>query len=737
VSQATDSFLSAFFGDGNDLTLETLTHSNPALAEWLNERITVLRREPRAPALLPRRQGSAVTWYGLAHSSRDRRELVQVLYSFVGPTYGSVRIDRPLDLSDPVDAAAQEFADHAFTVDVLRGEQAEVRRALDIFFELEEIRPRRQVSVSRPLGRLLREFEMAVVAGAGHLSAGLLAEIDSAGHLSAQNIVFLRVRRLVGLRQFRTVMDLPELATIMSIRRPARVTAALFDALYVTELAGFEANGDPAAALRHFRERVLPRYAPLFRSRQGVQSASAIKIYALYAATTNSDDQHLISHLAASDDLLPSERSYVEAIVQLVAPPKASEATLAIAIEASRTGSFDAALEVVRELAPTAERAEFLIRCAIEIDSLDAMIVAKQAIMDLSDADRVRIISSRLYAAPWDRIERIVGGEEGRTAPTSWRDWFVLAASPSRFDNALEVADRSVVEWTSEALTPGDSRAISRILNQDLSVASIRRIKDALPHLLQFIDRVTEPTQHRLLLDDLSTLLLLDEDPSVADLAVLVTLVGFLFELGLSAERRRELVDDFTALYARVDAPAYLDAAIDMLDIVLTFAAGDDLARDATLSTTLAALRRWRRRVRRDQWLIVLDLANEGGAADEVRRLMPDAAEGLEEAGVFSPETLRGKTVAIYTLTEPAAVRARDFLVRNFDGIVVSLSSDHVATDRLAALAHSADIFVVATRSAKHAATTFIESQRPLTRPPVYASGKGSVSLVRAVLEAL
>jgi hypothetical protein len=100
-------------------------------------------------------------------------------------------------------------------------------------------------------------------------------------------------------------------------------------------------------------------------------------------------------------------------------------------------------------------------------------------------------------------------------------------------------------------------------------------------------------------------------------------------------------------------------------------------------------------------------------------------------------DALRGRTVAIYTLTESAAARARDFLLRNFDEVSVLLSSDHVATHRLASMAHSADLFVIATRSAKHAATTFIEAQRPPSRPPAYASGKGSVSLVRAVLATL
>jgi hypothetical protein len=128
-------------------------------------------------------------------------------------------------------------------------------------------------------------------------------------------------------------------------------------------------------------------------------------------------------------------------------------------------------------------------------------------------------------------------------------------------------------------------------------------------------------------------------------------------------------------------------------------------------------------------------LAEEVGAADELKRIRPQVADEVEEGDALGRDALRGKTVAIYTLTESAAVRARDFLVRNFDGVAVSLSSDHVATDRLSSLARSADIFVIATRSAKHAATTFIEAQRPKTRPPVYTSGRGSVSLVRAVLE--
>jgi hypothetical protein len=734
VSAEAESFLGAFFGPGNDLSVADLAVSNPALAEWLDGRIAALRESPDMPALLPRRRGDALAWYGIARTKRERRELVQVLQAFVGPTYATLRVDRPLDEHDSIDVAAKAFAEESFTIDVLSGEQAAMRRALDLYFDLAAIRPRRTIAVSRPLGRLLREFEMAVVAGSGELSGELLAEIEASGQLSAQNLAFLRIRRLSGLRLDRDVLELPELATILSIRRPARVTAALFDAVYSTELASFEAREDAAGALDHLSNSVLLRYPALFRSRQGLQTASAVKAYAIYTALAHPEDHVVLAELAQATDLLPEERSYIHAIAALVAPVEEVGPTLSAAVDAVHAGRFDGALALARDLPPTVERAELLMRCAIEIDSLDAMGVARSAVNALEEDDRRSITGSRLYSAPWERIERILTGTTAEPTPTNWREWFQRAASPEPFDLGLELAERSVVEWTSDALTPADSRAISELLNQDLDPGSLRQIKDALPHFLQFIERVTEPTQHRALLDDLSTLLLVDDDPSVADVAVVVTLIGTILELGAAAERRRELVDDFIALHARVDSAAHLDAAIDLFDIVLTFAAADTAPREASFAMLLNALQRWRRRVRPEQWLIARDLAAEAGAAEAVNQLVPAEEADVEDTDRSQRDALRGKTVAIYTLTESAAIRARDFLLRNFDDVAVVLSSAHVASDQLASLANSADVFVIATRSAKHAATTFIEAQRPPNRPPAYAAGKGSVSLIRAAL---
>jgi hypothetical protein len=731
-TEAVEAFIPAFFGEGNDLSLEALVGSNPDLAGWLEERLASLRAEPNGMHVLPRRHEGKTTWYGLAHSSRQLRELEHRLQSFLAPSYARV-VTASLDTEDPVDSAVIQFTDrNALTVEVLSGQQLQVRRALELLSTLLDRRPHRQVSVSRPLGRLLREFEMAVLAGSEESSVQLLAEIEASGQLSAQNFVFLRIRRLVGLHRFDDVTRLAELATVLSIRRPAKVSAGLLESVYAVELAEFEAREDAAGALQHFSDVVLLRYPALFKSRHGIQTASAIKSFVLYSAAAHPEDTLGRLRLLESPDLSERERAFLESIVALVHQPVRAEKTFADAIEATRSGNFDGALEMARTLPPTLERAELLIRCATEIDSFEAMTAARDAMDQLNDVDREQIRTSKWYATPWASILRTLYSDESGVTPKTWLEWFRLATSPEPFENATALAERAVVEWTSEALTVADGRAIAQMLNQELSVAAARRIKDVVPHLLQFIDRVSDAAQHRELMDDLSTLLLLDEDLGVADVLVLVSLIGSLLEAGITAARCRQLIDDFSSLWLRINAPAHLDAAIELLDLLLTFGAPDAGSRDTVFNIVLGALQRWRRRVRPGQWALVEDLASELGVVSAVVGLEPSADA---EDSVQRPNraAFAGKTIVLYTLTEQAGIRARDFLLRSFDEVAVVVASDHVASDRLGQLARTADIFVIATRSAKHAATMFIEAQRPEGQPLLYAAGKGSASLLGSV----
>ncbi len=94
---------------------------------------------------------------------------------------------------------------------------------------------------------------------------------------------------------------------------------------------------------------------------------------------------------------------------------------------------------------------------------------------------------------------------------------------------------------------------------------------------------------------------------------------------------------------------------------------------------------------------------------------------------------LEGKMVAVYTLTESAAKQAQSVLLKYMPGLDVRLNHEHAGTKQLKSLANNADVFVVVTQSAKHAATEFIQENRPSGKGIIFTDGKGSSSILKAL----
>ncbi len=733
---AVETLLKAFFGEGNDVSPGQLPARAPELAAWLDRRIERLRQDPMATHVLPRTTSGRTTWYGLAHSQRQLRDLTQALEAFVVPTYGRLRSPAPLMPVDPVEAAVIGFTGgHALLLSVLPGEHERVRRAFDLLADLEAQRPLRRLSLSRPLGRLLRDFEMAVLASSEEASDELLHAIEETGHLSTQNIVFLRIRRLAGLHRYAELLRLPQLATILALRKPAKVSASILEAIYATELAHYESDDDPIGALQHFQEFVVQRYSAALKSRHGLQTPTAIKMFMLQTLALHPDDVATREQLLAAPDLNPQDQRFLHSLASIPGLAIRGPGALADAIAAVRAGDFDLALDIARNQPASVESAEVLIRCAFEIDSIEAMRVAASTVKELAAEHQEALLTSKWYGPLLAQITRTLSGEPAVPAvsvATSWPEWFRRAVQDDDFINALQIAERGVVEWSAEAFDSDDARVVAQTITHNMSPQSMRLVKDGLPHFLQFLDRQEAPQRHRQLLDDIAVLLLLDPELCAADVQVIHDLAGTLLESGVSADRYRQLVADLRELWERVNSPAHLDTGLEMLDLLLTYACPDREARDTFFQALVAAFQQWRRRVRPDQWALLTDLAAELGSADFVTALQPtdDAATGFLAT---TRASFAGKTVAIYTLTEPAAARARDFVLRHFSGARVELCNDHVASPRLRSLARAADVFIVATKSAKHSATEFIESQRPPGRPVLYAAGKGSASLIRTL----
>jgi hypothetical protein len=90
--------------------------------------------------------------------------------------------------------------------------------------------------------------------------------------------------------------------------------------------------------------------------------------------------------------------------------------------------------------------------------------------------------------------------------------------------------------------------------------------------------------------------------------------------------------------------------------------------------------------------------------------------------------------VGIYSLLESASQVAADRIRAMFPNVQVRTSSGHVNSETLAALVRGADVMLVQTSHAKHAATQAITAAALDPDRVVYVNGRGATALVRELL---
>ena len=302
-----DVFLRTFFGPGNLLRWaayedETMpAKAREAMREWVEG---FLSRYP--PRVLPRvfppdgaLPGAAgrTAWYAFADDAREARDMREHLTAFVGPTYTDFT-GRAADLNpaDPIEAVCQSAkwtAVYRLTLPPWAGkdERETVKRSLRRLRNVLAAAPTRSAAGPRALGRMLREFESALLTSDPTAADARLEELRVSGRVGARNLAFLRLRRRHACGRPAEVLADSDLDDVLAVRRPRAVTAALADTLHHAEFAQFapeepdgaEQDGGPATggdvtgAVARFRKVAGPggRFAAVFRSADGAAAFPA------------------------------------------------------------------------------------------------------------------------------------------------------------------------------------------------------------------------------------------------------------------------------------------------------------------------------------------------------------------------------------------------------------------------------------------------------------------------------
>jgi hypothetical protein len=358
----------------------------------------------------------------------------------------------------------------------------------------------------------------------------------------------------------------------------------------------------------------------------------------------------------------------------------------------------------------------------------------------LSEDDRESVFKSHRRRQAWEYLKTLVAPADS-PPPEDWDAWLDRNDTAPEWPGLLETARQSAVDWrVSDYLdAPERIRRFADRLIEGRSEPSETTLRLAFPHIASFFLKdglgspAFLPVYRNLLL-----LLGLGERFSAEDCVTAQTLLLAIFDAGVDEEIYSEAVSSATELWNSFGSSARFDWAMDTLDLLACYPAAAPTVRDAFFDAVRDSLSRAHRRVGAEHWEIFKLLASDLDRSSDYQAICPKPGKGPQEDDRAGRPDISGKLVAIYTLTESAGRRAKSVIESMFPGADVRLAHDHVGSDRLKSLARESDYLIVSTRSAKHAATEFLREERPGNKlPAIYPLGKGSSSIVTALLSAL
>jgi len=213
------------------------------------------------------------------------------------------------------------------------------------------------------------------------------------------------------------------------------------------------------------------------------------------------------------------------------------------------------------------------------------------------------------------------------------------------------------------------------------------------------------------------------------DLAGLVALVDIVLR---AAPNRRDyvaLLDELRDETTRWVRPDHANVALDLADLLVRAACPDPEARTRLADALLVPLHAQARRLEPDQFAFARQLSDELA----LELAWPDAETDDTDRSPISE--LPSFTVLMYSLDQGALARAAGALGRYAPRLKIHESHDYVGSPQLKTRTRNADVVVIATRCAKHAATGFIRANAKRGTVVVEADGAGSASLLRAAFQ--
>jgi hypothetical protein len=312
-----------------------------------------------------------------------------------------------------------------------------------------------------------------------------------------------------------------------------------------------------------------------------------------------------------------------------------------------------------------------------------------------------------------------------------WIHWLDTLKDPIArgvIDKAREIGDTI---YASSYEDPVEINVLSEALLETSDGIAYDRLITALPTLLNWVksDEAYPRKEMKPLYQTLLTLVSLLEDSGTAEREAASELLSALLETGVNANEYHNLLQDISHFIPEGSGTNDVYWLLDLADLVTQRAAMNEGERTSILNRILGSLTPVAPMFTPIQESAYLKISEVGGWPTPIEPL--DKKENTDVSN-----KLNGKLVAIYTLSERAGRNAAEALKRLAPKVKVEVSSAHDCSRQLQSLSKNADLFVITTSSATHAATDCIGQNRK-TEDTLFAAGKGQCSILRVIEESL
>jgi hypothetical protein len=730
-------FLQIFFTNDNEFCLEKINCENdnqnqlrPLVNRLLNKKETVL----------PLRFKGKIYWYGITTTDEQFNRLGEELRTFIGRTYSNFLPLRPSVVNHPIDKAVDEYTNGRYFR--FTGYNKIIFKKIEYLRRMWEIRPSIDKQMSTSVGRLLRNFFLTISMGPAyrHRAEKLIEELKNRKFLNAVNILFLQIQMLSEYEEWDEILSLKSLSDVINMRRPHAVTESLFKAIYNNKLKSKEKN--PEELLDTFLNVVVPEYGTLIATRGNFKESEALILLMLNAVVVLKDITVVNGLLEVSNNG-STTKLLIEISNKLIKHSNETKKEYSENINSVQVsilkGNFDYALGILKNLRISWETTMMLFQCAYQLQSLEARELALNAYRQLPLEEQEKFLLIRQNKEYLDEITEGNSSSEVRI-PNNWLSWFESLEYYTPMKNFYHASEGSI-EWSiEELLDPGYS--IEEFIEQLYACYDDEQKKESLyisfPHILRFFQKDGEwpRREFKSIYITLLEMLSLNEEKGESELTIFQYLLEAILQIGIRNQEYNEILGMWKETWFEIGSYKYLEDGISVFETFLEYPCPIPEVLLEVFLNFSNTIHVFVRKLTNNELKVLKHLFSD---FKQEEAWLAIEAQHLHEENVSGGKdfwgSLSGKTIGIYTLMESVSIRVKNIIKSNNKEINVIINNDKSGSELLKNLVKTSDILLVATSSAKHAATIFIEQHLNESTLYLRPTGKGSSSMLNILEE--